>query len=57
MEDVKAKHEKLIQQIKSGEATKVVSKTEVSQADPKQDANEEEPRELSEWEKKLEGIS
>ena len=49
--------EKLIQQIKSGEATKVVSKTEVSQADPKQDANEEEPRELSEWEKKLEGIS
>tara|TARA_B100000530_G_scaffold83821_1_gene50995 strand:+ start:431 stop:781 length:351 start_codon:yes stop_codon:yes gene_type:complete len=49
--------EKLIQQIKSGEATKVLSKTEVSQADPKQDAKEEEPRELSEWEKKLEGIS
>lgn len=49
--------EKLIQQIKSGEAIKTVSKTEVSQADPKQDANEEEPRELSEWEKKLEGIS
>ena len=49
--------EKLIQQIKSGETTKVVSKTEVSQADPKQDAKEEEPRELSEWEKKLEGIS
>ena len=49
--------EKLIKQIKSGEAAKVVSKTEVSQADPKQDANEEELRELSEWEKKLEGIS
>ena len=49
--------EKLIQQIKSGEATTAVSKTEVSQADPIQDANEEEPRELSEWEKKLEGIS
>ena len=49
--------EKLIQQIKPGEAIKVVSKTEVSQADPKQDANEEESRELSEWEKKLEGIS
>ena len=49
--------EKLIQQIKSGETTKTVSKTEVSQADSKQDANEEEPRELSEWEKKLEGIS
>ena len=49
--------EMLIQQIKSGEATKAVSKTEVSQADPKENDNEEEPRELSEWEKKLEGIS
>ena len=49
--------EKLIQQIKSGEATTAVSKTEVSQADPIQDVKEEEPRELSEWEKKLEGIS
>ena len=49
--------EKLIQQIKSGEATKAVSKTEVSQDVPKQDVKEEEPRELSEWEKKLEGIS
>ena len=49
--------EMLIQQIKSGEATKAVLKTEVSLADPKENDNEEEPRELSEWEKKLEGIS
>ena len=51
--------EKLIQQIKSGENLKVVSKSEDSQNNPKENDidDEEEPRELSEWEKKLEGIS
>ncbi|MGY8751827.1 MAG: hypothetical protein ACKVKJ_07310 [Fidelibacterota bacterium] len=49
--------EKLIQQIKSGEAIKVDSISEISQTDPKENENEEESRALSEWEKKLEGIS
>ena len=49
--------EKLIQQIKSGESTKIDTKKEVSQADPIENDSEEEARELSEWEKKLEGIS
>jgi len=49
--------EKLIQQIKSGEAIKVDSISEISQTDPKEKENEEESRALSEWEKKLEGIS
>jgi hypothetical protein len=49
--------EKLIQQIKSGETIKVDSISEISQTDPKENENEEESRALSEWEKKLEGIS
>lgn len=50
--------EKLIQQIKAGETPKVVSKLEDSQTNLKEiDKDEEEPRDLSEWEKKLEGIS
>ncbi len=51
--------EKLIQQIKSGEKIKSDSKLEAPQDDTisKEDESEEEPRELSEWEKKLEGIS
>ena len=51
--------EKLIQQIKSGEKIKSDSKSEAPQDDTisKEDESEEELRELSEWEKKLEGIS
>ena len=51
--------EKLIQQIKSGEKIKSDSKSEALQDDTisKEDETDEEPRELSEWEKKLEGIS
>ena len=50
--------EKLIQQIKAGETPKVVSKLEDSQTNSKEnDHDEEELRDLSEWEKKLEGIS
>ena len=49
--------EKLIQQIKSGEKIKSDSKSKGASEDSKSKDNEEEPRELSEWEKKLEGIS
>ena len=50
--------EKLIQQIKAGKTPKVVSKSEDSQTNLDENADDdEEPRELSEWEKKLEGIS
>ena len=49
--------EKLIQQIKSGEKIKSDSKSNGTSEDSKSKDNEEESRELSEWEKKLEGIS
>lgn len=46
-----AEKEKLIQQIKAGE----ISAAE--KASPDKELEDEEPRELSEWEKRLEGIS
>ena len=49
--------EKLIQQIKSGAAIKADSKSEDSKEDSIPNDSDEELRELSEWEKKLEGIS
>ena len=49
--------EKLIQQIKSGETIKAASLLDDSQVASDTNDNDEEPRELSEWEKKLEGIS